>query len=416
MFSVAQAQSVGKRTDAGLPNVKPLQIGDTIPDELWHMPLQVVNHPDGKKIITLNDYRDKKLIILDFWATWCAPCVKELPGLLRLEDSLTCKVIALSDEPVNKIKQFLSGRSDFPDSELYSFQRNSSIDIAFPRSSIPHTAVIYKGVVRSVTLPNLLDKVNLSELLRNANSRPIPTKVELEDLRETLLVTALRDTSAGQFQYTVFVPEIDGIVPKMRWVSDTLNPSKRIVIANYSLHSIMAIATQRGDVFLRNPNRIIVKDGPTARNIKEEELMFLKESKMGYEGVYPVNTSFQTAAYRLADDLKLYKGINITIDILPVAEDVYSFTGYKEQKTDTKWAYPIKQVLSYLNQGVRGVIASVGEQYEKEKVHLGADLASLNHADVEEILLSRGWTKKRHKKEMDLLVLQTGGSLSKGGI
>src|SRR5690606_24297636 len=100
LFSVAQAQSAQERTDAGLLNVKPLQIGDTIPEELWHLPLQVVNHPDGKDTITQNDYRDK-LIILDFWATWCAPCVKELPDLLRLEDSLTCKVVALSDEPVN---------------------------------------------------------------------------------------------------------------------------------------------------------------------------------------------------------------------------------------------------------------------------------------------------------------------------
>src|SRR5690606_33441091 len=68
-----------------LDSVKPLQIGDTIPEALWHLPLQVVNHPEGKDTITLNDYRDTKLIILDFWATWCVPCIKSLGKLDSLQ-------------------------------------------------------------------------------------------------------------------------------------------------------------------------------------------------------------------------------------------------------------------------------------------------------------------------------------------
>ena len=38
--------------------------------------------PDGKKI-SLSDYRGK-LVLLNVWATWCAPCVAEMPSMEKL--------------------------------------------------------------------------------------------------------------------------------------------------------------------------------------------------------------------------------------------------------------------------------------------------------------------------------------------
>ncbi|TJZ60060.1 redoxin domain-containing protein [Sphingobacterium olei] len=87
LFSEAQAQSAGEQAAAnGLAVIKPLQIGDTIPEALWNLPLQVVNHPDGKDTITLNDYRDKKLIILDFWSSWCSSCINSFPSLDSIQN------------------------------------------------------------------------------------------------------------------------------------------------------------------------------------------------------------------------------------------------------------------------------------------------------------------------------------------
>jgi len=80
--------------------VTPLQIGDTIPEYLWHLPLQVVNHPEGKEAITLDDYRGK-LIILDFWATYCNTCIKSLPTLDSMQHRLNSdiEIVLVNAEP-----------------------------------------------------------------------------------------------------------------------------------------------------------------------------------------------------------------------------------------------------------------------------------------------------------------------------
>jgi peroxiredoxin len=38
------------------------------------------------KSVKLSDYKGK-VILLDFWATWCPPCRKEIPGFIELYDS-----------------------------------------------------------------------------------------------------------------------------------------------------------------------------------------------------------------------------------------------------------------------------------------------------------------------------------------
>ena len=54
---------------------------------------------------------DSKLIILNFWATWCEPCKEEMPSLNRLQANKKIKnlkiyPINIGKENLNKVKSF----------------------------------------------------------------------------------------------------------------------------------------------------------------------------------------------------------------------------------------------------------------------------------------------------------------------
>ena len=59
-------------------------------------PAAVFAGPDGKPA-KLADFNGKPVLV-NLWATWCAPCVKELPTLDRLAASASIKVLAVSQD------------------------------------------------------------------------------------------------------------------------------------------------------------------------------------------------------------------------------------------------------------------------------------------------------------------------------
>jgi peroxiredoxin len=69
---------------------------------------------DAQNKITLSEYRGQ-VVVLNFWATWCAPCVEEVPSLVEMQRRLKAKgvtVLAVSvDVDQDAFRQFVKNHN-----------------------------------------------------------------------------------------------------------------------------------------------------------------------------------------------------------------------------------------------------------------------------------------------------------------
>jgi peroxiredoxin len=85
------------------PQAGPVAVGDLAPD--FTLPSL------DSRTLTLRDYR-RQVVILNFWATWCPPCVEEAPSLEAFAESTRGQgvtVIGVSvDQNVDELREFVS--------------------------------------------------------------------------------------------------------------------------------------------------------------------------------------------------------------------------------------------------------------------------------------------------------------------
>ena len=110
--------------------------------------LEKINFKNSNnEIINLSDFKNS-LIIINFWATWCAPCIEEMPSLNKLQSNLSFKnlqiiPINVGRDSVEKSKNFYK-KLKINNLEIY-FDKDVELANKFLLRGLPTTIFINKN-------------------------------------------------------------------------------------------------------------------------------------------------------------------------------------------------------------------------------------------------------------------------------
>ena len=169
---------------------QPLKIGDTVPDITFN---NVVNW--HKTTAKLGDFKGK-LVILDFWATWCVPCVKTLPKLDSLQAKFKDEIVILpiTYESAEKILSVFKTNPTLNKLKLPSVT-STNLKQYFNYRVIPHEVWIDgNGKYIATTASEEVNENKIREYLQGYAPKLTPKKdIMVRDRTKPLLIGALGD-------------------------------------------------------------------------------------------------------------------------------------------------------------------------------------------------------------------------------
>lgn len=107
-----------------------------------------------------------KVVILEFWATWCGPCVAAIPHLNELAEEFKDKpvqFISITAEERPVVEDFLAKR---PMKSWVALDTNKAMNLAYGIGGIPSTVVLDKeGKIAALTYPTSLTENHINDSL-----------------------------------------------------------------------------------------------------------------------------------------------------------------------------------------------------------------------------------------------------------
>ncbi|MFN0290148.1 TlpA family protein disulfide reductase [Pedobacter helvus] len=150
-------------------HIKPLEKGDRCPDFTFG---SLAN--SEKENARLSDYKGK-IVILDFWATWCSSCVSAMPKLNELQNKFKDKlqIIGVTDQKFVDIEYFYKQRVEKQKLHLSfpTVTEDQTLTNYFPHQSISHVVWIDgEGKVLAITDSEQATEENVRKII---NGEPV---------------------------------------------------------------------------------------------------------------------------------------------------------------------------------------------------------------------------------------------------
>ncbi|MBX2914694.1 MAG: redoxin domain-containing protein [Cyclobacteriaceae bacterium] len=252
----------------------------------------MINHSSDQ--IRLSEYKGK-LLIIDFWATWCSPCIAMFPKTDSLQKKFSDKVVFLpvtyqSKEEVTKL---FSKASRLKNIRLPMVTGDKTLHELFPHKELPHYVWIGRdGVVKAITGHHEVNEATINKML----TEPSQSLTEKKDAMKVynpevpLLFQPIGIEQEHMLFQSMLTRYVEGVQSRFDVIRDEQGSVTRITMANAWIQLMFALAwSDETRYFSRNRIVLDVKD-PSGVISNQEGAPFkawLRDHAWCYELIVP---------------------------------------------------------------------------------------------------------------------------------
>jgi len=316
---------------AQAPRLQEILIDETVPD----LELKMLNY--SKPTLRFSELKGK-VVILDFWSTWCSICIRQLPIFARLQTQykkdLFILPVGFDGNENNSISKFVAKRIG-SDQEIklpvaIQSRRDTALMALFPFQGLPHEVWIGKdGKLLAITDHQQVTKENIEKIL---SGKPNPlTQKEFDksfDKRKPLFLDGNGGEGNKFITRSLITPYIRGIASVESKSSDT--SGTRLFMSNTPLPYLFKTPYQKLDtsiasifefdylnkrLLIETKQRSLFKNWPKEEQATAAEIdSFKKKYLFTYELILPPSFSLPEAYKIMLQDLQTAFRINSGIE------------------------------------------------------------------------------------------------------
>lgn len=415
--SIAKGESaVNDVTDNGL------RIGDQVPD----LPIVSIHNYRAKKV-QLSDFKGK-LLILDFWATWCSPCVAMMPKMEYLQRKFSGKVqfISITNQKEKDVLPFVSKLDAQYRGEIPIVTDDRLFSRYFPHVFLPHYVWIdSEGKVLAITDAKEINEEKIEAAVRSDSILTFQRKRDYRIPYDGKLPLFVEENGgkAPQILFrSILTPHQFGLSSTFTRLPMTDTTVVRLTFTNMTLATLFSFSKGGKDGAYSPKNwRFFVQDTSRLVSTGDRRDWYLKNTYC-YELILP--KTLDSVKYSIMDKeiSRLFPQYSVTVeksevDVLAlvrtnevdkikskggIPKSQFNAVGFELENATIKWI-TVQLGTVYLQNYPLPVVDDTGYTGMVD-IKIDANLSDVNALNI--ALAKYGLELQKKKKEIEVLVFR----------